>query len=109
MNKLRFTAIMLALKTEIEVALELATRVRTTRLQFGWSQDELARRAGLRPATYRLFEQTGRIALVRLLRVLSVLDRLRDVDQVCAPGDAPRSLDELLAPKRQRGRRIKHA
>lgn len=79
------------------------------RLQLGWSQDELARRAGLRPATYRLFEQTGRIALLRLLRVLSVLDRLRDVDQVCAPGDAPRSLAELLAPKRQRGRRIKHA
>ena len=52
---------MLALKTEMEVALELAARVRTTRLQLGWSQDELARRAGLRPSTYRLFEQTGRI------------------------------------------------
>jgi len=66
---------MLALKTELEVAQELAARVRTARLQLGWSQDELARRAGLRPATYRLFEQTGRIALLRLLRVLSVLGR----------------------------------
>jgi transcriptional regulator with XRE-family HTH domain len=73
---------MLALKTELEVAQELAARVRTARLQLGWSQDELARRAGLRPATYRLFEQTGRIALLRLLRVLSVLGRLPDVDQV---------------------------
>jgi transcriptional regulator with XRE-family HTH domain len=100
---------MLVLKTEMEVALELAARVRATRLQLGWSQDELARRAGLRPSTYRLFEQTGRIALIRLLRVLSVLDHLRDVDHVCALPDAPRSLDELLVPKRQRGRRVKHA
>jgi hypothetical protein len=44
-----------------------------------------------------------------LLRVLSVLDHLRDVDHVCALPDAPRSLDELLVPKRQRGRRVKHA
>ena len=100
---------MLALKTELEVAQELAARVRTARLQLGWSQDELARRAGLRPATYRLFEQTGRIALLRLLRVLSVLGRLPDVDQVCALNDAPRSLDELLVPERQRGRRTKRA
>lgn len=100
---------MLALKTEVEVASELAARVRTARLQLHWSQDELARRAGLRPSTYRLFEQTGRIALMRLLRVLSVLDRLRDIDQVCALPDAPRSLDELLVPQRQRGRRVKHA
>ncbi len=99
----------MAIKTELEVATELAARVRTLRLQLGWSQDELARRAGLRPATYRLFEQTGRIALLRLLRVLSVLDRLRDFEPVCALPDAPRSLDELLAPKRQRGRRTKRA
>jgi transcriptional regulator with XRE-family HTH domain len=100
---------MLALKTEMEAAIEVAARVRTTRLQLGWSQNELARRAGLRPATYRLFEQTGQISLLRLLRVLAVLDRLRDIDQVCALPDAPRSLDELLVPKRKRGRRNKHA
>ena len=100
---------MLALKTEMEVARDLAARVRTLRLQLNWSQNELARRAGLRPATYRLFEQTGRIALLRLLRVLSVLDRLGDADQVCAPGDAPRSLAEISGPKRQRGRRNQHA
>ena len=99
---------MLVLKTETEMAQDLAARVRAARLQLGWSQNELARRAGLRPATYRLFEQTGRIALLRLLRVLAVLDRLREFDQVCAPSEAPRSLDELLAPKRQRGRRIQH-
>ena len=100
---------MLALKTELEVAEELAARVRTARLQLGWAQNELARRAGLRPATYRLFEQTGKISLLRLLRVLAVLDRLKDVDLVCAESEAPRSLDELLVPKRQRGRRSKRA
>ena len=105
MNNMRSTAKMLALKTELEVTRELAGRVRTLRLQLGWSQDELARRAGLRPATYRLFEQTGRIALLRLLRVLAVLDRLGDADHLCALGDAPRSLAEISGPRRQRGRR----
>ena len=109
MTKECSTAKMLALKTELEVARELAGRVRTLRLQLGWSQDELARRAGLRPATYRLFEQTGRIALLRLLRVLSVLSRLGDADHLGALGDAPRSLAELREPKRQRGRRNQHA
>ena len=104
-----FSTNMLALKTELEVARELASRIRAARLQLGWSQNELARRAGLRPATYRLFEQTGQIALIRLLRVLSILDRLNDFDQVCAPSDAPRSLAELHVRKRQRGRRIQDA
>ena len=75
----------------------------------GLSQNELARRAGLRPATYRLFEQTGQIALIRLLRVLSILDHLQDFDLVCAPSDAPRTLAELHVPKRQRARKTKHA
>ena len=109
MNKKHSTTNMLSLKTELEVTRELAGRVRTLRLQLGWSQDELSRRAGLRPATYRLFEQTGRIALLRLLHVLSVLGRLGDADQVCVLGDAPRSLAEISAPKRQRGRRNQHA
>ncbi|MCX6943652.1 MAG: helix-turn-helix domain-containing protein [Opitutales bacterium] len=86
------------------MAQELAARVRDARLQLGWSQHELARRAGLRPATYRRFEQTGQIALIRLLRVLSILHHLKDVDLVCAPSDAPRTLAELHGPKRQRGR-----
>lgn len=106
---MRSNASMIALKTELEVAKELAGRVRTLRLQLNWSQDELARRAGLRPATYRLFEQTGRVALLRLLRVLAVLGRLGDADQLGALGDAPSSLAEIGGPKRQRGRRIQHA
>lgn len=100
---------MLALRTEIETARDLAARVRAARLGMGWSQNELASRAGLRPATYRLFEQTGQIALIRLLRVLAVLDRMADVDLVCAPSDAPRTLAELQQPTRQRARRKRHA
>lgn len=100
---------MLVLKTEQEVARELAARVRAARLQLGWSQNELAQRAGLRPATYRLFEQTGQIALMRLLRVLAMLGRLNDVEQICAASEAPRSLADLQRPVRQRARRKKDA
>lgn len=97
---------MLSLKSPTEVASELALRVRERRLQRAWTQDEIARRAGIKPATYVLFERTGRIALIRLLKVLEVLELLEEFDRVGRGQDlAGISLDELTKPERQRGRR----
>lgn len=97
---------MLSLTTPLEVAQTLASRVRERRLEQGWTQAELAERAGLRLATYVLFERTGRIALVRLARVLEALGRLDDLNRVAAAAPlAGAPLDRLLGPKKQRGRR----
>jgi transcriptional regulator with XRE-family HTH domain len=100
---------MLSLKSASEIARELAQRVRARRLRRGWTQAELAKRAGVRPATYILFERTGRIAVIRLLKVLDVLDLANEFDHIGRQEDlAGMSLAQITQPERKRGTR-KHA
>ena len=97
---------MLSLKSPLEIAADLAGRVRERRLQRAWTQDELASRAGIKTATYVMFERTGRISLIRLLKILEVLELLEEFDRIGRGQDlAGVSLDELTKPERQRGRR----
>lgn len=42
-----------------EIALQIAARVKTRRLELNLTQEGMAARAGLKFATYRRFEQTG--------------------------------------------------
>lgn len=80
--------------TPREVALGLAHRVRERRLRQNWTQEELAQRAGISVASYRRFEQTGKIALERLLLIASALHALGDFDRLLV-ADGFRSLDEI--------------
>lgn len=96
------------LRTPAEIAGLLADRVRALRLQRGWTQQELAERAGLTLATYRRFEHSGRISLERLLRIAVVLDARAGFDRLF-PLPPAQSLAELAErtqqPARKRGRR----
>lgn len=97
---------MLSLKSTQEVAKDLANRVRERRLQHGWTQEETALRAGMKTPTYVLFERTGRIALLRLLKVFEVLGWLDAFDGIGRGQDLKGvSLDELTQAERKRGRR----
>ena len=91
-----------------DMARTLAGRAKSLRLERGWTQQEVALRAGLALATYRRFERTGRISLERLLKLAVVLDARAGVEHLFAAGPA-RSLDELeqrvQRPLRKRGRR----
>ena len=95
----------LLLRTPLEAAADIARRVRAERLGRGWTQPQLAERAGLSVATYRLFERSGKISLHRLLAIVSALGRLGEWDALLR--SAPTSLDALdpRRPVRQRGRR----
>lgn len=56
-----------------EVCAELGKRVRLLRVTEGWTQQELARRAGIALSTLRVFERTGKISLERLVMIASTL------------------------------------
>ena len=93
------------LRTPREAAADIAQRIRAERLGRGWTQPQLAQRAGLSVATYRLFERSGKISLHRLLAIVSALGRLGEWDALLRP--APTSIDALDPRRRvrQRGRR----
>jgi transcriptional regulator with XRE-family HTH domain len=86
----------------------LARRVKAFRLERGWTQQEVAERAGLALPTYRIFERSGRISLDRLLKLAVIFEARAGFDQLFAPKPV-RSLAELERrverPSRKRGRR----
>ena len=97
---------MLSLKSSPELALDLASRLRARRLRRGWTQAEIARRAGLKEATYVLFERTGRISLLRLLKVLEVLELSGEFEKIGTQQDLHGlTLDDIVKPQRKRGSR----
>lgn len=98
----------LLLYSPFEVATEIADRARSLRLLRGWTQREMAKRAGVALSTLKMFEHGGQISLDRLLRIAAALD---DLDSFRKLFELPRarSLDELEARaagvKRKRGLR----
>jgi transcriptional regulator with XRE-family HTH domain len=97
---------MLSIITAQELARTLAGRVRARRLRRGWSQAELAGRAGIKTPTYVLFERTGQISLLRFLKIMGTLDLLPQVERLAQADDTyGMTLDQLVQPERQRGRR----
>jgi transcriptional regulator with XRE-family HTH domain len=94
----------------------LAERSRLLRLGANETQDSLARRAGLSPATLKRFERTGRISTAGLARIVFALGRDQDFAQVLLPATPAltTTLDDLerrhAAGQRQRARRsLAHA
>lgn len=84
----------MSFKTEQEISLEIAGRIRAVRVSRGFTQRQLSERAGLSLGSYRRFEQTGRIEFVSLIRVAQVLQLDGDFEALF---DRPpvRSLDEV--------------
>ena len=96
----------LELTSAAEQAQALAARVRSLRLQIGWTQIEAAARAGITLASYKRFERTGEIALRSLVKLALVMDQVAQVEALFQPPPW-RSLDEAIAapPQRQRAPR----
>jgi transcriptional regulator with XRE-family HTH domain len=99
---------MLPVTDHREICRQLATRVRTRRLQLNWTQDELAQRAGIAYSTLKLFERTGQISLERLVMIAAALRALDGFGGLLQPPKASSLAEiEARATRRQRGSRRK--
>ena len=90
-----------------EVALQIAARVKTRRLELNLTQEGMAARAGLKFATYRRFEQTGEISLKGLLQSGFALNVFYEFDVLFAQKQY-QSLDDVLNEQsvtRKRGKK----
>jgi len=96
---------MVSLKSAPEVLAELAKMVRVQRLKRGWTQTDMARRAGLKLPTYIVFERSGRISLLRFLKLLDVLDLMKDINEIGRIIDQQAVRLADLMQERKRGRR----
>ena len=90
-----------------DVAMQIASRVRTRRLELNLTQEGLALRSGVKFATYRRFEQTGEISLRGLLQIGFALNCLDEFNIIFAQKQY-QSLDDVLNEQnfnRKRGKK----
>lgn len=67
--------------------LQLGERVRQLRKVKKISRQELADRSGVPAPTLRKFEQTGIVSLESLLKLVTILGRLEEFEQLLEPTD----------------------
>jgi transcriptional regulator with XRE-family HTH domain len=90
---------------EEDLALVLARRLQTRRLELGLSRATLGELAAVSPETLRAFERTGQVSLRRLVRLADALGLRGEIAALFAAPPV-RSLAELSVRRvRQRGRR----
>ena len=94
--------------TPSDAAQEIARLAKIQRLSLNMSQRSLSEKSGVSLAVIKKFEQSGKIALVSLLKLALVLESLDDFTKLFMPAkeESFSTLDTLLKQKsRQRGRK----
>lgn len=95
-----------AILSPLEVAADLASRVKQRRLTRNLTQTGLAARSGVPLGTLKKFENSGSISLVSFVRLLIALDELSGLERLLNENDPNATLDELVSKpiERKRGR-----
>ena len=68
--------------TPLEVSKGLAERHRAIRKQLKMSQEEMAERSGVSLGSLKRFENTGKISLYSLLKLMHLLERLNEFEKL---------------------------
>jgi len=71
--------------TPLEVSKALAERHRALRKQLKMSQEEMAERSGVSLGSLKRFENTGKISIDSLLKLMHLLGRLNEFDRLLLP------------------------
>ena len=82
--------------TPLEVSIALAERHRTLRKQLKLSQEEMAERSGVSLGSLKRFENTGKISLDSLLKLMHLLGRLNEVDKLMLAGENLEHIEKLF-------------
>lgn len=82
--------------TPLEVSKALAERHRALRKQLKMSQEEMAERSGVSLGTLKRFENTGKISLDSLLKLMHLLERLNEFDKLLLPKETLDNVKKLF-------------
>lgn len=82
--------------TPVEVSRLLAQRHKTLRKQLKMSQEEMADRSGVSLGSLKRFENTGKISLESLLKLMHLLGRLSEIDTLLLLKENRSDLEKLF-------------
>ncbi len=99
----------LKFRNPTELVRAIGARLREQRLARGWTQQELAERAGVGLSTLKLFEHEGKGSLQRLAKIAVALNLDGELRQLFAEPKSYESLDAVEASTRQRAPRRKRS
>ena len=99
----------LKIRNPVALCRGVGERIRLWRLQRGWTQEELAERAGVGLSTVKALEKRGWAAFPRLVRVAVALDLDGEIRTLFGPPVRAASMEEVKRRDRQRAPRRKRA
>ena len=83
--------------TPYEVSKEIAQRHRKLRKELKMSQEEMAERSGVSFGSLKRFENTGKISLESLMKLMHLLGRLDDFDHVLRLNENQNEIEKLFS------------
>tara|TARA_B100000809_G_scaffold119529_1_gene117784 strand:+ start:16352 stop:16642 length:291 start_codon:yes stop_codon:yes gene_type:complete len=86
-------------KTPADLLSEVALKVKVLRKEKALSQFDLSKKSGVSVGSLRRFEQTGQISFESLLKILHVLNRLKEIEGILELDDEDRSVESLFSEK----------
>lgn len=87
-------------KVPKDVRMELAQKLKELRKQKGLTQMDLAARSGVSLGSLKRFETTGQVSLDSLLKLVFILGRLSDFEQLLKPDGDLSHIEKLFDSKK---------